>query len=391
MKPPQKDRLTRLHRRYEEYFSGRPAVSFALQYLDGTQILLGPSSPVFRLVSRNSSGDAALDSQDRLVIGEAFMASAIDIEGDILVGMSVRGFFSDRHPVAWAKRFLPRIAEGRLRGDEKVIAAHYDNDADFFLSFLDSRHRCYTQGSFAGEAESLEDAMSRKLTTALDSLRVNPGDCVLDVGGGWGAFLEFASRRGLHITSLTLSQASADYLRSLVAQESLSTATVVRRHLFDYRPDRRFDAIVNMGVTEHLPNYAATLRSYQRLLRPGGRIYIDALAMRKRHHVSSYMSKYIYPGDASPLILHRFLREVARSPFSIEAIVDERENYYLTCKAWAQRLDKARVDVEARWGRQMYRRYSAFLWGSASGFWTGHLDAYRLHLQLPDRGDAGRY
>ncbi|GAA3179851.1 hypothetical protein GCM10010531_37340 [Blastococcus jejuensis] len=214
---------------------------------------------------------------------------------------------------------------------------------------------------------------------------------MLDVGGGWGAFLEFASRRGLHITSLTLSQASADYLRSLVAQESLSTATVVRRHLFDYRPDRRFDAIVNMGVTEHLPNYAATLRSYQRLLRPGGRIYIDALAMRKRHHVSSYMSKYIYPGDASPLILHRFLREVARSPFSIEAIVDERENYYLTCKAWAQRLDKARVDVEARWGRQMYRRYSAFLWGSASGFWTGHLDAYRLHLQLPDRGDAGRY
>ncbi len=33
---------------------------------------------------------------------------------------------------------------------------------------------------------------------------------------------------------------------------------------------------VNMGVTEHLPDYRRTLDHYARLLKPGGRVFIDA-------------------------------------------------------------------------------------------------------------------
>ena len=93
----------------------------------------------------------------------------------------------------------------------------------------------------------------------------------------------------------------------------------------------RYDAIVNMGVTEHLPNYKATLRQYAELVKPGGHVYLDALAMRTKHRVSTFMSRYIYPGKSSPLVLHQYLRQVARSPFELVSVDDDRHNYHLTC------------------------------------------------------------
>jgi cyclopropane-fatty-acyl-phospholipid synthase len=158
---------------------------------------------------------------------------------------------------------------------------------------------------------------------------------------------------------------------------------VVRQHLLGYRSDERYDAIVNMGVTEHLPDYRATLRKYGELLKPGGNVYLDALAMRVKHRVSTFMSRYIYPGGSSPLLLHEYLRRVGHSPFYLTSVADERHNYHLTCKAWAQRLDAARDDVVRRWGDPLYRRFRLFLWGSAAGFATGQVQAYRWVLHLP--------
>ncbi|MEU4680447.1 class I SAM-dependent methyltransferase [Micromonospora sp. NPDC023737] len=160
---------------------------------------------------------------------------------------------------------------------------------------------------------------------------------------------------------------------------------MVRDHILRYRAAEPFDAIVNMGVTEHLPDYRATLQAYARLLRPGGRIYLNALAMRRKQHLSTFFKQYIYPGNSAPLVLHSYLRHVARSPFELLGMEDDRHNYFLTCRAWAQRLDARRDDIIARWGESLYRRFRIFLWGSAVGFATGLVQAYRWVLR---RGPA---
>ena len=36
--------------------------------------------------------------------------------------------------------------------------------------------------------------MTRKLDFALEAIGARPGDRVLDIGGGWGAFNEYAGR-----------------------------------------------------------------------------------------------------------------------------------------------------------------------------------------------------
>lgn len=376
------DAISALQRRYETFFASRPGVPFAVAGPDGPARTLGAGDPQFTIVIKDERGAKALAALDQFAVAVAYLQGSLDVDGDLAAALRIRSFFSDRHPIAFLGRFVPALVRGRREDDRRSISHHYDEDSEFFLTFLDRRHRCYTEGVFASDDEPLEDAMTRKMDLALEAIGVEPGDHVLEVGGGWGAFAEHAARKGIRVTTTTLARESERYLVDLFARERLPVQ-VVRQHIFNYSPGERYDAIVNMGVTEHLPDYRTTLRKYAELLRPGGRVYLDALAMRRKHVVSTFMKRYVYPGASAPLLLHQYLRHVAHSPFELLSLVDDRHNYYLTCREWARRLDDARDEIARRWGEPLYRRFRLFLWGSAAGFDTGLVQAYRWVLQLP--------
>jgi cyclopropane-fatty-acyl-phospholipid synthase len=377
------DVITPLQRRYQRFFATRPAIPFAVSPAAGAPAhSFGQGEPAFTITVRDRKGARALAGLDQFGVAVAYLQGWLDVEGDLSAALRMRQFFRDFHPVAWLTRFAPAMVRGHKEHDRRSISHHYDEDSEFFLSFLDERHRCYTEGVYAHDDEPIEDAMTRKMDLALDAIGVKPGDRVLEVGGGWGAFLEHAGKRGIDVTTTTLSVESERYLNELIGREKLP-ARVVRQHIFGYRSDRPYDAIVNMGVTEHLPDYRTTLRKYAELLKPGGTVYLDALAMRTKHNVSTFMSRYVYPGRSSPLLLHQYLREVARSPFELVSVQDDRHNYYLTCRDWARRLDAARDEISRRWGEPLYRRFRLFLWGSAAGFDTGLVQAYRWTMRLP--------
>jgi cyclopropane-fatty-acyl-phospholipid synthase len=371
-----------LQRRYESFFAERAPVSFAVALPTGTHVL-GPAAPEFTITVNDRRGAKALASLDQFGVAVSYLRGWLDLDGDLVSALRMRAFLRDIHPVAWLSEFLPALIRGKAH-DRESIAHHYDENSEFFLTFLDRRHRCYTEGVFARDDEPLEDAMTRKMDLAIDALGIGPGAHVLEVGGGWGAFMEHAAKRGIHVTALTLSVESERFLRELIGREGLS-ATVVRQHFLGYSTPERYDAIVNMGVTEHLPNYRASLRRYAELLKPGGNVYLDALAMRAKRRVSTFMKRYVYPGSSAPLLLHDYLRQVARSPFQLVSVVDDQHNYYLTCREWARRLDTAREEIVQRWGEPLYRRFRLFLWGSAAGFDTGLVQAYRWVLHLPAR------
>ncbi|GAA4685958.1 class I SAM-dependent methyltransferase [Phytohabitans rumicis] len=377
------DMIAALQRRYQEFFASRPAVPFAVAAVGGAAHRFGSGDPLFTITVKDTRGARALTGLDQLGIAVAYLQGWLDVDGDLVAALKMREFFKDFHPIAFLSRFTPAaLWRGRKEDDRRAISHHYDEDSEFFLTFLDERHRCYTEGVFAADDERLEDAMTRKMDLAMDAIGVKPGDRVLEVGGGWGAFSEHAARRGIDVTTTTLSKESERYLTELFAREKLPV-TVVRQHIFGYRSPQPFDAIVNMGVTEHLPDYRTTLRKYAELLRPGGRVYLDALAMRRKHLASTFMKRYIYPGNSAPLLLHQYLRQVSRSPFELLSVDDDRHNYFLTCREWAKRLDGAREEIVARWGEPLYRRFRLFLWGSAAGFDTGMVQAYRWVLRLP--------
>jgi cyclopropane-fatty-acyl-phospholipid synthase len=290
-----------------------PGAAFEFRAPGRPLLRIGDGDVKFRILAQNDRAIAALKSLDELRIGEAYILGDLDIEGDLLAVFDLRNSLSDRHPLL---RFWSlvgqRVLFGRERTARKWIAEHYDTDPEFYLAFLDRQARCYSHGYFENENESLESAIQRKLATAIEAGGIQPGMEILDVGGGWGSFTEFAGKRGVRVTSLTLSEASEKYVNELITRAKIP-CRIIRKNFLEYQPGVRYDVIVNLGVTEHLPDYAATLAQYQRLLKPGGRVFLDASACRAKFSFSAFIMNYIYPGDPTPLHLPSYLEALSKN------------------------------------------------------------------------------
>lgn len=341
----------------------------------------GSGPPAFRLRIRNRRALRAFARRDEARIGRAYLSGDLDLEGDLLEALRLRPLLSDRHRLRRGTIRLRPLLLGRARSDERAIADHYDEEPGFFLLFL-GPSRCYSHAVFEDDGEPLEKAMARKFDFAIGACGLRSGMRVLDIGGGWGGFAEYAGSRDIRVTSLTLSRRSEQFLRELIASQRLP-CEVVRQHFLAYRSPRPFDAIVNMGVTEHLPDYRATLARYQELLVPGGRVYLDASAGPRRFRSTSFIQQYVFPGDASTLCLHDYLRALADTPLELLELHNDRESYRLTSLHWARSLERHHEAIAARWGERLYRKFRLFHWGCVYSFETGQLGAYRLVLQKP--------
>lgn len=371
-----------IEKRYNKLSASTPGISFGLQCKDGAVHVLGTTQPVFTIVLNNEQAVTALSTLNRNTIVEAYLTGSIDIEGDIMGAFALRELFNDKKGFNFLWRFIRPFLFGQVKSDKKWISSHYDTDADFFLLFLDKRHRAYSQAVFSNDEEAIEDAQTRKLEFALEAVKAKPGDSILDIGSGWGAVVEHAGKKRMHVTSLTISNVSYNYAQNIVKQHNLP-CKVLLEHFLEHNPRAKYDAIINCGVTEHLPDYAASLLHYSKLLKPGGYLYLDASAEKMKNGHGTFMGKYLFEGNSSLLCLHEYLAEVAKTPFQLTGVWDDRHNYYLTTRTWAQNLEDNRAAIEQRWGKQLFRIFQLYLWGSAEGFHSGMIDAYRVVLRLP--------
>lgn len=383
MSPPVSGWTTRfLERQLARRLPRGDRLAFEVVLPDGRSIASGDGRLAATVVVRTRAGLIALASMDGTRMAEAYRAGALDVEGDLQALLALRDAFADRHPLTSAWRFLRPRLFGQVASDAHWIALHYEHHPDFYLAFLDRRHRCYSQAIFTDADEPLESAVSRKLDFAIAAIGAREGDHVLDIGGGWGAFTEHAGRRGIRVTSLTISADSERFIAALIRDQGLP-CRVLREHLFEHVPDRRYDGIVNLGVTEHLPDYARTLAKYRELLKPGGRIYLDASASRERYDLSAFLLRHIYPGNGSLLCLADYLRALGRTPFELLELHNDREHYVHTSRHWARNLDASRDEIVRRWGEPLYRTFRLYLWGCVDGFARDMLQAYRFVLRLP--------
>jgi len=377
------DAPARLRKVLESLGSSIPSdIAFELD-LNGTRTRIGSGVVKFRVVIHNRRGMSSLASMDEKRIGEAYLDGDITVEGDLVAALNLRTMLTDRHPLVYLwSTYGQRLLYGQVDRDKQWIHEHYDTESDFYLMFLDQQHRCYSHGYFEDDGEPLHRAIRRKLDTAIEACGIQPGWRVLDIGAGWGAFTEHAGKLGVRVTSLTISAESERYVNDLIARENLP-CRVVREHFLEYSSEEQYDAIVNLGVTEHLPDYESTLAQYQRLLKPGGRVFLDACAARSKYAFSSFVLSHVWPGNTTPLHLTSYIEAVGNTPFELLSVRNDRHNYLLTTRHWAENLDKHRDEIIARWGERLYRRFRLYLWGCVHAFSTDDVTAYRLLLELP--------
>jgi cyclopropane-fatty-acyl-phospholipid synthase len=358
------------------------ATPFEVAMPDGATQRFGKGTPVFRLTIKNRNGVRAVSSLDEGRIADAYLAGDLDIDGNMLKPFELRGSMKDFHLLTEAWRYIQPLLFGQVHTNKKAISSHYDIDSEFFLAFLDPKTPCYTQGVYESADETLDVATTRKFDYAFEKLKLKPGDRILEIGPGWGAWFEYASARGVKCTGISISKESIRFLHKK-AQDLGRDWEVIESDLFEYTTDEKYDAIVIMGVIEHLPDYQRVLEKFQDLLKPGGRIFLDGSACTKKYELSSFMVKYIYPGNHSFLVLDDFLNKLAKTELEVEEIFNDRVSYFLTFVQWAKNFDAHKEFLVGKFGDFNFRRFRLYLWGAAYEFLTNSTGCYRMVLQLP--------
>ncbi|MFJ3219342.1 class I SAM-dependent methyltransferase [Kitasatospora sp. NPDC086801] len=282
------------------------------------------------------------------------------------------------------------------------IEFHYDLGNDFYALWLDET-LAYTAAKWDGiprdepDATALPRAQRAKLDHHLDLVGARPGDglWLLDIGCGWGAMLEHASRddRVARAVGLTISRAQYDFL----AARALPGAEPRLESWEDHAPERPYDAVVGMGSFEHfatagmtraerLDVYARYFAACHRWLRPGGRMSLQTIAYDGAYDgtgpVGEFVGSDIFPNARLPR-----LSEIAAACdpyFSVVALTASAEDYARTLASWSARLLRAREGAEQLVGPEGYRRYRRYLRASEVTFLRGAATLYRIGFRRRD-------
>jgi cyclopropane-fatty-acyl-phospholipid synthase len=361
---------------------GGIATPFSVELPDGQMRDIGQGKPEFHVGLRNDRALRAVRTLDEADIAEAYLHGDLDIEGDMLKPFALRASLDDRHPLVAAWRFIQPLLFGQVYTNKQAISSHYNADPKLFLSFLDPVFPAYSQGVYANDDEPLAKALERKFDWAIEQCQLSPGKSVLEIGPGWGAFAGHALQAGVRFTGITNSEVSQIYLRSKLANFG-DRFDILLTDFYNFEPKERFDSIVIMGVIEHLPNYERVLKKFDRLLKPGGRVFLDGSAAKKKYELSTFMVRHIYPGNHSFLVLDDLLNKLAKTELELMEVQNDRWSYFLTFKQWALNLEANKGYVQRTFGDFEFRKFRLYLWGAAYEFLSRNLDCYRLILEKP--------
>jgi cyclopropane-fatty-acyl-phospholipid synthase len=355
---------------------------FTVELPSGESRKVGAGEPTFMIGLRNERALRAVRSLDEGNISEAYIHGDIDLEGDMLKPFDLRQSLDDAHPLVAAWRFLEPLLFGQVYTNKRAIASHYNADPNLFLSFLDPVFPAYSQGVYESDDEPLAKALQRKFDWALEQCGIGKGTRVLEIGPGWGAFAGHALQAGARFTGITNSEVSQTYLRGKLANFG-NNFDIELTDFYQYQPKEKFDAIVIMGVIEHLPDYERVLKKFSSLLKPGGKVFLDGSAWKKKYELSTFMIRHIYPGNHSFLVLDDFLNKMFKTDFEVDVIHNDRWSYYLTFKQWAMNLDAHKEYIQRTFGDFEFRKFRLYLWGATYEFLHRNLDCYRLILSKP--------
>jgi cyclopropane-fatty-acyl-phospholipid synthase len=240
----------------------------------------------------------------------------------------------------------------------RQIEATYDYMDELFRATF-GPHADITGGLFDGNVScSLEEAQRRKHEYVLRSLRIEPGHRVFEIGCGWGPMLNAIRSRGAHGIGVTLSPAQRDACR----RDGLDARLVDWKEL-DAAELGAFDAVVSIGAFEHFASKHDYLAGRQqgiyrdffalchRMLRPGGRLFLDTMTWGKNAPSTTRFSIAAPRGSDERLlaVLERFYPGswLPYGPEQIEACAEAE------CFRVAERRNGRADYIETmkRWGR----------------------------------------
>ena len=320
-------------------------VGFGEAYVDGQW-----SSPdlawLLRLVLANREAPEG-GVGERFAGGLEFLVSATLLDSAGAGRLSFPEFGAQDLDGSWAGRLLYRIKHllnrNSRHGSRRNIQAHYDLGNSFYRLWLDETMN-YSSAWFAGNrAQPLAHAQVAKMQRAIDECQLQPGQRLLEIGCGWGAVAELATRdHGLHVTGVTLSDEQFAHATDRLSKQGLAGRAGLR--LQDYRdvPGAGLVRIVSIEMFEAVGRayWGSYFRCVHDKLKPGGRACIQSITIRDdlfERYVrgTDFIQQYIFPGGLLPSP-SGFRAAPAQAGLEVVAELDFGADYAETLRRWRQ-------------------------------------------------------
>lgn len=335
----------------------------------------------------------AVSLRGDLGFGEAYMAghwSSPDLSALLyLLSINLDGLngTQDRSlPVRWLCRLQHALNRNSITGSRRNIRAHYDLGNDFYARWLDAS-MTYSSAIF-DQTRELYQAQQQKYERLFDLVDPEPGEHILEIGCGWGGFVEHAACRGVAVTGITLSREQYDYARERLAVGGHAERAEVR--LMDYRHlEGQFDHIVSIEMFEAVGQayWKSYFEKISQCLRPGGRAALQVITIRDdmfeqyRRQAGGFIQKYIFPGGMLPT--NKQLRDLAWQA-GLEPLKTDHlgQHYADTLALWAENFRSQR-DWLASHGYDMrfQRMWEYYLAFCEAGFRDGRIDVVQFCAQ----------
>ncbi len=240
----------------------------------------------------------------------------------------------------WLKHKLRRNSKS---GSKRNIHAHYDLGNDFYQLWLDPSWT-YSSAWFDGHYDlPLALAQAAKYQRICDVLGLKPGMRVLEIGCGWGGFAEHATRQGIAVHGVTISDAQLEF-----AQRRLADNDLARLEWRDYRDlTGQYDAIVSIEMFEAVGEayWQGYFRKLRSLLKPGGKALVQSITIDERRFDSyragsDFIQAFIFPGGMLPS-RNEFQRQARKAGLDTHDRLDFGRDYAETLRRWRMGFEHA--------------------------------------------------
>lgn len=283
----------------------------------------------------------------------------------------------------WVARGLQTLRMNTRRGSQRNILEHYDLGNEFYATWLDPS-MTYSSALFRSPEDSLSDGQRQKHNRILELLP-DRSQSLLEVGCGWGSFVEHAmQRKDQAITAITISRAQHAYAsRRLAANQPRASI-----RLEDYRDvEGHFDSIVSIEMFEAVGEryWGTFFRKLKSLLATGGTAVVQTILIgderfedyRRR---GDTIRRFIFPGGMLPSP-SRFEDAARQAGLRVAGRHYFGADYARTLRTWQRRFD-SNVDRIRALGfdesfMRLWRYYLAFC---TAGFAAGRTDVAQYEL-----------
>jgi cyclopropane-fatty-acyl-phospholipid synthase len=281
-------------------------------------------------------------------------------------------------------RFRHRLRNNSKSGSRKNIHAHYDLGNPFYSLWLDPS-MTYSSAWFRDDLQTpLAEAQSNKYRRILSSIDAAPGKRILEIGCGWGGFIEEAATAGCHVIGLTLSHEQKKFAQARLEQQGL----ISEIRFQDYRDCKeQFDGIASIEMFEavgenHWEHYFNTIAAS---LKPGGKACIQTIVIAEelfeRYRSSTdFIQQYVFPGGMLPSKT-TFKEYASRAGLRVEDEfafgVDYAETLCIWYEAFNRKLDEV---TKLGFDEAFIRLWNFYLMYCAAGFSERNIDVVQFTL-----------